>query len=222
MSGDHFDPTGMVIKAYYVNQADSNEEKEDIVTKYCTLTPSTENVLAGGNDAISISYSEGGITKHTTAPITVTASFTVDFESGLASYTGLTFTNFVSGQSSITAQSGSCHGSVDVSAKAAGQHIDCTIQTVQKLPSPKSVTFYVSRAEENVSDDSTWTIQVSEDGNDWTELTTANSYYNATWLSKGQWVKLSADLSSYHNVYVQIRYSGSNYERCIDSLQIEF
>lgn len=62
-SGETFNPAGMVVTAHY------NDGSSAAVSGY-TYSPS--GALAAGNNTITISYSEGGVTKTTTQAITVT------------------------------------------------------------------------------------------------------------------------------------------------------
>lgn len=63
-SGETFNPAGMVVTAHY------NDGSSAAVTGY-TYSPS--GALATGNTTITVSYSEGGVTKTDTQAITVTA-----------------------------------------------------------------------------------------------------------------------------------------------------
>ena len=62
-SGETFNPAGMVVTAYYT------DETSRAVTGY---TYSPTGALAAGNNTITVSYSEGGVTKTDTQAITVT------------------------------------------------------------------------------------------------------------------------------------------------------
>lgn len=62
--GETFDPTGLVVTATY---ADGTTED---VTDGCTFSPT---VMAANTTAVTVSYSEGGVTKTTTTPVTVTS-----------------------------------------------------------------------------------------------------------------------------------------------------
>lgn len=62
--GETFDPTGLVVTATY---ADGTTED---VTDGCTFSPT---VMAASTTAVTVSYSEGGVTKTTTTPVTVTS-----------------------------------------------------------------------------------------------------------------------------------------------------
>ena len=63
--GDNFDKTGMVIEATY-----SDSTKKDVTT----YTVTDGNNLAAGKSTVTISYTEGGVTKTCTQAITVNAA----------------------------------------------------------------------------------------------------------------------------------------------------
>ena len=62
--GETFDPTGLVVTATYADGTTEN------VTDGCTFSPT---VMAANTTAVTVSYSEGGVTKTTTTPVTVTS-----------------------------------------------------------------------------------------------------------------------------------------------------
>lgn len=66
--GDSFDATGMVVTATYADANDANHTKTAVVTGY-TWEPS--GALALNNNTVTVSYTEGGITKTDTVDITV-------------------------------------------------------------------------------------------------------------------------------------------------------
>ena len=138
-------------------------------------------------------------------------TLTVDFEEAETSYSDWTFTNLVSKQTgSITAHGDTCYGTTG--GKATG-----SLQTKDKIASPQSLTCYISKQTTNTTS-STWYIQVSSDGSTWNDVES----HSATSMSKGEWVKFSADLSSYSNVYVRIYYSGSTAVRNIDDVTLTY
>lgn len=63
-TGETFNSAGMVVTATYADGA-----TED-VTDGCTFSPTT---MAANTTAVTVSYSEGGVTKTTTTPVTVTS-----------------------------------------------------------------------------------------------------------------------------------------------------
>ena len=67
--GQIFDPTGLVVLADYVDPNEDTHMKRNIPVTSYTYSPTS--ALAISDSAITISYTEGGITKTTTQPISV-------------------------------------------------------------------------------------------------------------------------------------------------------
>ena len=67
--GDSFDSTGMVVTATYSNSTTAD------VTSSCTFSP--ETFSSTGNQNVTVSYTEGGVTKTTTQAVTVNAARTM-------------------------------------------------------------------------------------------------------------------------------------------------
>lgn len=79
-AGETFDPAGMVVTATYSNGATLDNPAY-------TVAPS--GALAVGTTTVTISYTEGGVTKTATQAITVTrTALTVPTQSGTLTYTG--------------------------------------------------------------------------------------------------------------------------------------
>ena len=136
---------------------------------------------------------------------------TIDFESSSDTYTFWTFTNMTSQQTgSITANGGTYYGTTGGKATAS-------ITTKSAIASPQSITFYVSKQSNNTSS-SSWKLQVSSDNKTWTDVKTQS----AASMSKGTWVEVTQDLSSYSNVYVRVYYDGSTAVRNIDDLTFTY
>ena len=144
------------------------------------------------------------------APIAPGEEYVIDFESDATSYVKWVFTNIVSNytNSGVTAHGGSKYGST--AGKESG-----SIQTKEKVATPQNLTCYVSKQTTNTTE-STWYIQVSEDGSSWTNVSSTS----ATDMTKGTWKEFTADLSNYTNVYVRVYYSGSTAIRLIDDLNL--
>lgn len=152
-----------------------------------------------------------GVTLHAVyakegAPAPVT--YPIDFEANADTYTDWTLTNITSKQedSGVNPHEGEYFGVTAGTATAS-------LVTKEKIANPTSLTVFVSKKSTNTSA-STWYAQVSEDGTNWTDVESVNGAS----MSKGAWVELSADLSSYSDVYVRVYYSGSTAVRCIDDL----
>ena len=138
-------------------------------------------------------------------------SETIDFEAASTTYTFWTFTNMTSQQNgSITAHGGTNYGTT-------GGKTTASITTKSKIASPQSITFYVSKESNNTAS-SSWKLQVSNDNSKWTDVKTQS----ATSMSKGSWVEVTQDLSSYSNVYVRVYYTGSIAVRNIDDLTFTY
>ena len=136
---------------------------------------------------------------------------TIDFESASTSYTDWTFTNMTSQVTgSITAKGGTYYGTTGGKASAS-------ITTKTAIPYPTSISFYVSKQSSNTKS-SNWKIQVSSNNSTWTDVKTQS----ATSMSKGTWVEVTQDLSSYDHVYVRIYYTGSTAVRNIDDVTLSY
>ena len=136
---------------------------------------------------------------------------TIDFESASTSYTDWTFVNMVSKKtSSITAKGGTYYGTT-------GGKTTASITTKTAIPYPTSITFYVSKESKNTSA-SSWKIQVSSNNSTWTAVKTQS----ASSMSKGTWVEVTQDLSSYDHVYVRIYYDGTTAVRNIDDVTLTY
>ena len=81
LSGEHFDPTGMVVTATYSNGA-------KLATTGYTVEPS--GPLPGGITSVTIRYTEGGVTKTVTLTVTVERKniSAVPSQSGTLTYSG--------------------------------------------------------------------------------------------------------------------------------------
>ena len=139
--------------------------------------------------------------------------YVIDFENDLDCYVDWTFANIGRHTGTITAHGGSYYGS---NANASGNGVaNASIQTKEKVADPTTFTCYVSKVSNNTTS-STWYVDVSEDGNTWTEV----KNMSATGMSKGEWQEFTANLSTYHNVYVRLRYDGSTALRAVDDISI--
>ena len=138
-------------------------------------------------------------------------TLSIDFEGASSSYSDWTFTNMTSQQTgSITAHGGTYYGTTGGKASAS-------IQTKEKISSPGTLTFYVSKQSTNTTA-STWKVQTSTNGSTWID----RKEQDATSMGKGSWTEVSIDLSSYSDVYVRVYYSGSTAVRNIDDLTLTY
>ena len=135
-----------------------------------------------------------------------TASY--GFESG---DTGWTATTFVTNNSAITAHGGSKYGATN------GSTADVKYNSI--VASPLSLTCYYSKCTTNTNANSKFSIQVSSNGTTWTTVETGLGMDQVT---KGTWYELTADLSSYSDVYVRVRYDGTTGVRALDDITLTY
>ena len=144
----------------------------------------------------------------TATPGAVT-NYPIDFENETTDYTDWSFDNMTSQgtNSGVTAHGGSYFGTTGGKATAS-------VTTTAKIANPSSITFYVSKQSTNTTA-SSWKVEVSSDGSDWTQVGDAQS---ATSMSKGEWIEVTRDLSAHSDVYVRVYYGSNTAVRCIDDL----
>ena len=151
-----------------------------------------------------------------TAAYTIMASvsgYTIDFEDAPDAYVDWEFENIGTSNTAITAHGGSKYGA---NINDAGNGVStASIQTKEAVALPGTITCYVSKTSNNTTT-STWTLSVSEDGTNWTEVAT----HDAKSMNKGEWVEFTANLSGYSDVYVRLSYGSSNAIRAIDDISI--
>ncbi len=140
------------------------------------------------------------------------SGYTIDFEHPLSDYELWTFTN-ISKQSDITAHGGTFYGA-NVNSNGSGV-ASATIQTKDPVVNPLTFTCYVSKTSTNTTA-STWYVEVLSNGNTWTSVESQD----ATSMTKGEWIEVTADLSDYSNVYVRLRYDGTQAVRAVDDISI--
>ena len=157
--------------------------------------------------------SEEVVASYTIVPQGVKVA-TIDFENAASSYTFWNITNIVTQKTdengNVLPHGGSYFGNTD--KKETG-----SITTKEKVVTPISLTCYVSK-ESNNTTASTWYIQVSSDGNNWTNV----SSISASSMERGVWKELTADLSEYKNVFVRISYDGTQAVRDIDDVELVY
>ena len=143
-------------------------------------------------------------------PVTTT---TIDFETNnLSLYVKWKFENIGIHTATITAHGGSYYGSNVNSGDNATQ--TASITSKEAIANPQVLRFYISKESTNTTE-STWNVAVSDDNSVWTDVAS----FDATDMSKGEWLKCEADLTSYTNVYVRISYAGSGAKRAIDDIE---
>ena len=137
---------------------------------------------------------------------TQTASY--GFETNDASWTA---TTFVTNNTAITAHGGSKYGATNGTT--------ASLQYNAKVASPLSLTCYYSKTTTNTNAGSHFEIQVSSNNSTWTTVATGLGMDQVT---KGTWYELTADLSSYPNVYVRVRYDGTTGVRALDDITLVY
>jgi len=151
-----------------------------------------------------------------TAIYTITipvSGYTIDFESSLNCYVDWEINNIGLHNSEITAHGGTYYGA-NVNGDDNGV-ATATIKTKKPVANPTLFSCYVSKESSNTSS-STWYVQVSSDGDNWENVASQD----ATSMSKGKWIAMTADLSDYSNVYVRLYYNGSTAKRAVDDISI--
>lgn len=157
--------------------------------------------------------SEVATAAYTIKQLVQVTGYTIDFENDIDAYVDWTFENVGNTNTAITAYGGSKYGA---NINDSGNGVaTLKIQTKEKVALPNELTCYVSKVSTNTSS-STWTISVSEDGTNWTDIET----HSAASMSKGEWQEFTANLSSYNDVYARISYSGSTAIRAIDDISL--
>ena len=181
----------------------------------------TISVVGAGTATITASWTEqviDGVTYRagsTTFVITVGEegqTMTIDFERGLGEYTDWSYNNFTRSEAGtyVTPHGGSYYGATTGTATAY-------LVTKNKVASPISITFWISKTSNNTAS-SNWKIQVSANGEDWTDVLTRS----ASDMSRGEWVEVTQLLSDYSDVYVRVYYSGTTAVRAIDDLVLSY
>lgn len=208
--GEAFDPAGLVVTGTY------NDESQKTITDGIEWLIDPETFTTAGTVSVDVMASVGEISSEvfTVTGLTVLSApkeLVIDFENNAPTYTDWTFTNMTSKQTGdITAHGGDNYGTT-------GGKTTAVLTTKQKIGKPQNLTFYVSKTTANTTT-STWEIQVSEDNNNWTDVTSSS----ATEMDKGKWKEVKSDLSTYQDVYVRIYYNGSSAVRAIDDVLLSY
>lgn len=141
------------------------------------------------------------------------SGLTIDFESDVDCYSDWTMVNIGNSNTAISAHGGSKYGA---NINDGGNGVEkASITTKAKVANPTTFTCYVSKTSSN-STSSTWYVEVSPDSSTWTEVKSQS----ATSMSKGEWTEVTANLGTYKNVYVRLRYDGSTAIRAVDDISI--
>jgi len=195
----------------------SDKSTEVLSSSAYTVDDSEVDMSAAGTYTVTVVYNaDNNITG--SYDITVSGggsgsggALNIDFESTAGTYSDWTFSNITpqSTNTNVTAHGGSYFGSTSTGT--------AYVVTKEKIASPSSITFYISKQSTNTTS-SNWIIQVSSDGSNWTNVKTQS----ATSMDRGTWVEVTQSLSSYSNVYVRVYYTGSTAVRNIDDLTLVY
>ncbi|MBQ6763222.1 MAG: bacterial Ig-like domain-containing protein [Bacteroidales bacterium] len=204
--GESFSFGDGTVKAVYSDNSKRNLTIDDVVVSGFSSS------VAVSSQSITISYTEGDITASASLSVEIVSgiSYTIDFESAVSDYSDWTFTNINGKQtdSGFSPHEGTYFGVTAGTSTAS-------IVTKNKISNPQSLTCFVSKKSTNTKA-SSWAVDVSTDGNTWTEVASVDGAS----MGKGEWVKLTAILSSYKNVFIRVYYEGSTAVRCIDDLTL--
>ena len=145
---------------------------------------------------------------------TSVTSFEIDFETNnVAAYVNWDFVN-IGIKSAISAHGGTYYGA---NINGSGNGVTtASITTKEKYANPGILTFFISK-ESNNTTTSSWVVQVSDDGETWTNV---GDPFAAQSMSSSTWNECAADLSKYSNVYVRISYGSSGAIRAIDDISL--
>ncbi len=163
--------------------------------------------------AVKANWDDSDIESATYTTLTPIPGLSIDFEaSNLGQYVDWEFENIRKhSKTGMTAHGGSSWAS---NVNEGGNGVNSGyVQTKSKIAYPGTFTCYVSKESSNTTS-SSWYIQVSDDGSNWTAVATKS----ATEMSSGTWQKFSADLSSNSDVYVRLYYDGSTAIRAVDDI----
>ena len=139
----------------------------------------------------------------------------IDFEATkLFQYTDWVFSNIGIHSTGTTAHGGSKWGS-NV-ASGGGGASTASITTKNIIANPGTFTCYISKETTNTSE-SSWKIQTSSNGDDWTDVATKS----AIEMKQGEWQEFTADLSDYKNVYVRLSYGSNTARRAVDDIILQ-
>lgn len=169
--------------------------------------------------AVKANCDDSDVASATYTTFVPVSGYNIDFEaSDLAQYVNWTFNNIALRTSKkITPHNNSNNYGINGSSSTATQGTSTAfIVTKAKVAHPGSLKFYISKESDNTSV-CYWYVEVSENGSSWTQVGDAQS---ASSMSKGNWVEVSRDLSTYSNVYVRIRYGSNTAIRAIDDISL--
>ena len=179
--------------------------------EYLALSEGTANITVTVTPVDDATYHEVSKTfvVEVKAPIIEVTTMDIDFEYPLESYINWEFVDLRTDATGIEAHGGSKFGA-NKTNKA-----NCSMTSKNTVANPGTLTFYISKTSNNTTE-ANWFVEVSEDGEEWTEVVS----YNAKNMSKGEWLEKTTDLSSYSNVYIRIRYGQNTAIVAIDDITL--
>ena len=179
--------------------------------QYIAFSEGTANVTVTVTPVDDATYHEVSktFTVEVKAPIIEVTTMDIDFEYPLESYINWEFVDLRTDATGIEAHGGSKFGA-NKTNKA-----NCSMTSKNTVANPGTLTFYISKTSNNTTE-ANWFVEVSEDGEEWTEVVS----YNAKNMSKGEWLEKTTDLSSYSNVYIRIRYGQNTAIVAIDDITL--
>ena len=194
---------------YYTTDGTTPTSSSDVYSDPIEITEATTIKAYAAKDG----YDDSDVAAAEYTIREVVSGYNIDFESPLEDYVDWTFENVGNTNTDISAHGGSKYGA---NINASGNGVaSLTIQTKETVALPNELTCYVSKTSKNTTT-SNWYVQVSTDGNTWTNVTTSS----ATEMTQGEWKPITANLSSYNDVYVRISYNGSTAIRAIDDISL--
>ncbi len=194
---------------YYTTDGTTPTSSSDVYSDPIEITEATTIKAYAAKDG----YDDSDVAAAEYTIREVVSGYNIDFESPLEDYVDWTFENVGNTNTDISAHGGSKYGA---NINASGNGVaSLTIQTKETVALPNELTCYVSKTSKNTNT-SNWYVQVSTDGNTWTNVTTSS----ATDMTQGEWKTITANLSSYNEVYVRISYNGSTAIRAIDDISL--
>ena len=195
---------------YYTTDGSTPNSSSSVYSSPIEITAATTiKAFASKSDYYN---SEVATASYTIKP--AVSGYTIDFENDVDAYVDWTITNIGTSNTAITAHGGSKYGA---NINDSGNGVStASIQTKETIDLPGSFTCYVSKVSTNTTS-STWTLAVSEDGTEWTNVATQEA---AVGITKGEWTEFTANLSGYSDVYVRLSYGSSNAIRAVDDISI--
>ena len=148
-----------------------------------------------------------------------TQTSVIDFETGedQSAWTISSKISVIGSFGSGTSQTLPKHGSKF--ANTNGNTYYSIAETKEAIENPSALTCYYTKLSGNTHTSSCFRIQVSSNGTSWQTVESGNTMNNVT---QGTWYELTADLSTYTNVYVRVYYDGTSANRALDYITLTY